>query len=113
MSDAVITAIIASVTTLLASVGTWYVAVRKYRAENEDLVKKAIADVKDSMTDNIAKIQIHLVEMDMEIKALSERTDKHNKVIERTFKLEQDTAVQTEQIKVINHRIDDLERAQA
>lgn len=36
--------------------------------------------------------------------------DKHNSVITRTYKLEQDYAVVAEQIKVANHRIEDLER---
>lgn len=36
--------------------------------------------------------------------------DKHNSVIARTYKLEQDYAVVAEQIKVANHRIEDLER---
>lgn len=40
---------------------------------------------------------------------LEKKQDKHNDVIERTYKLEEATAVQTEQIKVINHRIADLE----
>lgn len=40
---------------------------------------------------------------------LEKKQDKHNDVIERTYKLEEQTAVQTEQIKVINHRISDLE----
>lgn len=43
---------------------------------------------------------------------LTKRVDKHNNVIERTYKLEELTAVQEEQIKVANHRIEDLERAQ-
>lgn len=43
---------------------------------------------------------------------LSERVEKHNNVIERTYKLEELTAVQTEQIKVANHRIEDLENKQ-
>lgn len=41
---------------------------------------------------------------------LTKRVDKHNNVIERTYKLEELTAVQEEQIKVANHRIEDLER---
>lgn len=41
---------------------------------------------------------------------LSERVEKHNNVIERTYKLEELTALQEEKIKVANHRIDDLER---
>lgn len=36
--------------------------------------------------------------------------DKHNSVIARTYKLEQDYALIDEKIKVANHRIDDLER---
>ena len=41
---------------------------------------------------------------------LTKRVDKHNNVIEHTYKLEELTAVQEEQIKVANHRIEDLER---
>lgn len=41
---------------------------------------------------------------------LTKRVDKHNNVIERTYKLEEMTAIQEEKIKVANHRIEDLER---
>lgn len=44
------------------------------------------------------------------IEQLEKKVDKHNTVIERTFKLEEAQAVLTEQIKVANHRIEDLER---
>lgn len=44
------------------------------------------------------------------IEQLEKKVDKHNTVIERTFKLEETQAVMQEQIKVANHRIDDLER---
>lgn len=40
---------------------------------------------------------------------LEKKQDKHNDVIERTYKLEEKTAVQEEMIKVANHRISDLE----
>lgn len=43
---------------------------------------------------------------------LSERVEKHNNVIERTYKLEELTALQEEKIKVANHRIEDLENKQ-
>ena len=43
---------------------------------------------------------------------LSERVEKHNNVIERTYHLEELTALQEEKIKVANHRIDDLEKNQ-
>ncbi len=40
------------------------------------------------------------------IEQLEKKQDKHNAVIERTYRLE-------EQMKVANHRIDDLERKSA
>ena len=43
------------------------------------------------------------------IEQLEKKVDKHNTVIERTFRLEQNQAVMQEQIKVVNHRITDLE----
>lgn len=45
------------------------------------------------------------------LKKLEEKVDKHNNVVERTYKLEELTALQEEKIKVANHRIDDLEKA--
>lgn len=44
------------------------------------------------------------------LEQLEKKVDKHNSVIERTFELEKRAALTTEQIKVANHRIDDLER---
>lgn len=44
------------------------------------------------------------------IEQLEKKVDKHNTVIERTFKLEEAQAVMQEQIKVANHRIEDLEK---
>ena len=43
------------------------------------------------------------------IEQLEKKVDKHNTVIERTYKLEEAQAVLQEQIKVANHRIEDLE----
>ena len=43
------------------------------------------------------------------IDELTKRVDKHNHVIQRTYALEQNEAVLNEQIKVINHRLQDLE----
>ena len=46
------------------------------------------------------------------LEQLEKKVDKHNSVIERTFKLEETEAVQDEQIKIINHRIDNLEKSE-
>lgn len=43
------------------------------------------------------------------LELLEKKVDKHNSVVERTFKLEEQTAVLEEKIKVANHRIEDLE----
>lgn len=43
------------------------------------------------------------------IDGLEEQVKKHNSVIERMYKLEERESVVEEQIKVANHRIDDLE----
>nr|WP_308743192.1 hypothetical protein [uncultured Anaerocolumna sp.] len=45
------------------------------------------------------------------IEQLEKKVEKHNSVIDRTYKLEQKDAIVTEQIKVINHRLHDLEGA--
>lgn len=44
------------------------------------------------------------------IEQLEKKVDKHNTVIERTYRLEETQAVIQEQIKVANHRISDLEK---
>lgn len=41
---------------------------------------------------------------------LEKKVDKHNNLVERTYQLEEDMAVQQEKMKVANNRIADLER---
>lgn len=43
------------------------------------------------------------------IEQLENKVEKHNKVVERVFILEKNEAVFEEEMKVANHRIDDLE----
>lgn len=57
----------------------------------------------------IAEMDKHNALQAYQIKELDKKVDKHNKVIERVYKLEQHDEVEKEQIKVINHRLDDLE----
>ncbi len=44
------------------------------------------------------------------LERLEKQVEKHNCVIDRVYKLEQADAVEEEEIKVINHRISDLEK---
>lgn len=43
------------------------------------------------------------------IEQLEKKVEKHNNLITRTYKLEQEFAVMDEKVKVANHRIEDLE----
>lgn len=43
------------------------------------------------------------------IEQLEKKVEKHNQVVERVYNLERSEAVIEEEIKVANHRIDDLE----
>lgn len=44
------------------------------------------------------------------LEQLEKKVDKHNSVVERTFRLEERAELHEEKIKVVNHRLEDLER---
>lgn len=44
------------------------------------------------------------------IDELTEKVNKHNNLIERTYELEKRADLQEEKLKVANHRIDDLKK---
>ena len=58
----------------------------------------------------IGKLDGYKVLTDFRFNEINKKLDKHNNVIERTYALERCQKVQEEQIKVANHRIEDLER---
>lgn len=43
------------------------------------------------------------------IEQLEKKVEKHNNLVERTYKIEEEQEVEKEKIKVINHRLEDLE----
>lgn len=43
------------------------------------------------------------------IEQLEKKVDKHNHVVERVYQLEKSEAVFKEDLKVVNHRVEDLE----
>lgn len=43
------------------------------------------------------------------VEQLEKQVAKHNNLIERTYKLEERTELQEEKLKVVNHRLNDLE----
>ena len=58
---------------------------------------------------NHAQSQKTIALMDYRIGELTKAVERHNSLVERTYKLEQASALHEEQIKVANHRIEDLE----
>lgn len=47
--------------------------------------------------------------MEYRLEELEKKVDKHNNLVERTYRLEEQAALLEKDIKVANHRIDDLE----
>ena len=45
------------------------------------------------------------------LEALEKQVQAHNSLVERTYRLEERAELQEEKLKVVNHRIQDLERA--
>lgn len=45
------------------------------------------------------------------LEALEKRVQAHNSLVERTYKLEERTELQEEKLRVVNHRLQDLERS--
>lgn len=74
-------------------------------ASNKALMDKMDKD--NAVADEKIRGEIAIVKND--VQQLRGDVQKHNNVIERTYRLEQDSALHEEQIKVANHRIADLE----
>lgn len=121
MSEAIITAIISAAASLLVAFGTWHVTMKKDREKQVTELKEVldshrdeylgkIRDVQDDIAGINANVQMQIALIDERIGVLSDRVERHNQVIDRTYRLEQATAVHEEQIRVANHRIADLER---
>lgn len=100
METAIITALLSAFVTLLVCLINNYFQVQKQRAEF-----KQHAQEQQAMHSQTLAI------MEIKIDALQKSVEKHNNVIERVYALERDKDVFSEQIKVANHRIQDLEDA--
>lgn len=62
-----------------------------------------------SFIGTLAGIMINSKLTNYRIEQLEKKVDKHNQVIERVYNLEKSEAVFKEDLKVANHRIEDLE----
>ena len=69
----------------------------------------SLTGILGSFLGTLAGIMINSKLMNYRIEQLEKKVDKHNKVIDRVYSLEKHTAIIDEDIKVVNHRISDLE----
>ncbi len=69
----------------------------------------SLVSVLGSALGTFAGIMVNSKLINYRIEQLEKKVDKHNQVIDRVYKLEKRDAVVEEEIKVANHRIDDLE----
>ena len=77
--------------------------------EAQKNIKLQIANLEKIFDMKVANLKEIFLE---KIKELTDKQDKHNNLIERTFACEKDISLIKEQIKVENHRIEDLEEMQ-
>lgn len=107
-------------TTLFVTIGGWLVTLAVCFIETRSSRKKFDEEQAKHLTEINHAQDKHAIELkgsfekaiaviDTKIDELSKRVEKHNNVVERTFKLEADMALVDEKIKVANHRIRDIE----
>lgn len=78
--------------------------------KNEKMVLEMKAAHKQGLSEMSAQMQQTIAVLDCKFDDLRTKVEKHNGLIEKTYKLESDMLVVHEKIAVANHRIDDLER---
>lgn len=75
-------------------------------------VKKSIRSLEDNFSEIRATTQQFQAVIECKIEELSNRVEKHNTVIERTYALEKAVGILENKEKVSEHRLDDLEKKQ-
>lgn len=116
MPTEVITALISAGVTLFVSIGSWHISNHTTRKQDQEKLKsmldehkedtrRQIDSLKDEITDFNSQVQVHLAELDMAIKSLSDRVEKHNNLIDRTYRLESEVRMNSSEINHIKERI--------
>lgn len=75
-------------------------------------IKRSVDDLKHDqkeITKTIDGLTERVIRVEDSVRQLDERVDKHNSVIDRTYILKKQGGIVEEKIKVLNHRIEDLE----
>lgn len=134
--EAIICAVISAATTLLVSIGTWHVSIKKdrekakeelkaelikYHEKNREEIKDIrdndLKEIRDDISTLVASFQQKLAVIEQKIALIennltiySQKVEKHNNVIERVYRCEDTDKLLEEKISVANHRIADLEQ---
>lgn len=98
MSEAIIVALITGACAVISQIVISANSTKELYAKLDEQSK--IAD---------ERIKTDLAVIRTEVAELRKTVEKHNSMVERTYRLEQDFKVQDEKIKVANNRIADLE----
>ena len=70
----------------------------------------ALIGLAGSVIGSFAGIMVSAKLTTYRLEQLEKKVEKHNNIVERTYKLEEQNSVRDEKLKVANHRIDDLEK---
>lgn len=84
---------------------------RKTMSDVQDNYAKSLSEILSMVTDLKASYQQSIAIIQLQIENLEKKQDKHNSIIERTYKLEEQMAVLDNREKVSENRIADLERS--
>lgn len=115
--------LISSGISLIVAFGTWHITMKKDREKQTEEVKEVldkhreeylsgIQEVKDEVSSIKSTVQLNQAVTNEKIDTLSDRVERHNNVIERTFKLESEMAVAKEEISVVKANVDTIRRGQ-
>lgn len=104
MSETVLVAFLSVIGTISGSFGGIMVAnkLMNYRLEQ---LEKGFNDASVVLSRLDKKVEKN----SNDLESLEKKVEKHNNVVERVYNLEKDIALQEEELKVSNHRIQDLE----
>ena len=78
--------------------------------ENWALIIVAVISLAGTITGSYFANRKNAILISYRLEQLEQKVNKHNNLIERTYRLEEKCALQEEKLKVANHRLDDLER---
>lgn len=74
-----------------------------------DSIISALIGLAGSAIGSLIGITVNSKLTQYRVSQLEKKVDKHNGLIDRTYKLEEHAGIVDEKLKVANHRIDDLE----